>query len=105
MLGQCLGCLELLHRAFKPRAIDLDPLTAQQHQVLGAGEQGRDFLVGERLAVQRHAHVEIEQPVEPDADGGRAPTVAVTCGRAGRLARQDAGMRTTTPALSSSGTL
>ena len=33
------------------------------------------------------------------------PTVPVTCGRDGRLARHDAGMRTTTPALSRSGAL
>ena len=42
-------------------------------------------------------------PSSPTADGARLPTVAVTCGRAGRLARQDAGMRTTTPALSKLG--
>ena len=44
-------------------------------------------------------------PSRPRADGLRLPTVAVTCGRAGRLARQVAGMRTTTPAVSSSGRL
>ena len=40
------------------------------------------------------------------AEAGRAPcapTVAVTCGRGGRPALQVAGMRTTTPARSSSG--
>ena len=41
----------------------------------------------------------------PRSDGAFAPTVAVTFGRAGRLARQAAGMRTTTPACSSSGVL
>ena len=45
------------------------------------------------------------RPSRPMPDGGRAPTVAVTSGRAGRLARHEAGMRTTTPALSRSGTL
>ena len=44
-------------------------------------------------------------PSRPTEDGGRAPTVAVTCGRGGRFARQEAGMRTTTPAPSRSGTL
>ena len=29
------------HRAFQPLAIDLDPLAAQQHQAVGAGEQRR----------------------------------------------------------------
>ena len=41
----------------------------------------------------------------PWRTGLPAPIVAVTLGRAGRLARQVAGMRTTTPALSSSGAL
>ena len=40
----------------------------------------------------------------PSPDGALPPTVAVTCGRDGRLALQVAGMRTTTPARSSSGT-
>ena len=44
-------------------------------------------------------------PSRPVADGVAAPIVAVTLGRAGRLARQVAGMRTMTPALSSSGAL
>ena len=55
---------KLLQRALKALAVDLDPLAAQQHQRLGAGEQRRDLLGGERLAVQRHVHVEIEQTVE-----------------------------------------
>ena len=45
------------------------------------------------------------RPSRPIAEGVRAPTVAVTCGRAGRLVRQVAGMRRTTPAPSSSGAL
>ena len=44
-------------------------------------------------------------PSSPSAEGLRAPTVPVTCGRGGRLARHDGGMRTTTPARSRSGTL
>ena len=51
----------------KAAAIDLDPLTAQQHQRVGAGEQLGDFLVAERFAVERHGHVEIEQSVEAEA--------------------------------------
>ena len=44
--------------------------------------------------------------VQPERPTARAsPTVPVTCGRGGRLARQLAGMRTTTPARSSSGAL
>ena len=65
--SQSLRVLELPHRAFKTAAIDLDPLTAQQHQRVGAGEQPGDFLVAERFAVERHGHVEIEQSVETDA--------------------------------------
>ena len=37
----------------------------------------------------------------PSCDGALPPTVAFTCGRAGRFIRQLAGMRTTTPAASS----
>ena len=40
----------------------------------------------------------------PSCDGALPPTVAFTCGRAGRFMRQLAGIRTTTPALSSAGT-
>ena len=40
----------------------------------------------------------------PRRDGMLAPTLAVTCGRSGRFPRQFAGIRTTTPALSSCGT-
>ena len=40
----------------------------------------------------------------PDPDGVLRPTVPVTCGRGGRLPRHAAGMRTTTPAVSSCGT-
>ena len=40
----------------------------------------------------------------PSPEGAFPPTVAVTFGRAGRLARHVAGIRTTTPALSSCGT-
>ena len=43
-------------------------------------------------------------PGAPTPDGARRPTVPETLGRDGRLACQDAGIRTTTPALSSSGT-
>ena len=40
----------------------------------------------------------------PSPDGVLPPTLADTCGRGGRLARHVAGIRTTTPALSSCGT-
>ena len=67
---------ELPHRAFKPVAIDLDPLTAQQHQHVSAGEQRCDLRLGQRFAVERHGHVEIEQSVETDAATavGRQPS-------------------------------
>ena len=62
-----LGGVELFHCALKPRSIDLHPLTAQQHEVLGAGEQGRDLDLGEWLAIQHDAHLEIQQPIQPDS--------------------------------------
>ena len=40
----------------------------------------------------------------PSSEGGLVPTVPVTRGRGGRGPRQAAGMRTTTPAVSSCGT-
>lgn len=40
----------------------------------------------------------------PKCDGACPPTVAFTCGRAGRFIRQLAGIRTATPALSIAGT-
>ena len=58
---------ELFHCALKPRPIDLDPLTTQQHKVLSAGEQGRNLGLGEWLAIQHDAHLEIQQPVQPDS--------------------------------------
>jgi hypothetical protein len=39
----------------------------------------------------------------PNREGAPPPTVAFTCARAGRLMRQVAGIRTTTPAASSAG--
>ena len=42
-------------------------MTTQQHEVLGTGEQGRNLDLGEWLAVQHDAHLEIQQPVQPDS--------------------------------------
>jgi hypothetical protein len=36
-------------------------------EVLGAGEQGRNLGLGEWLAVQHDAHLEIQKPVQPDS--------------------------------------
>ncbi len=44
--GKRLGLAEPVHGLFEAGAIDLDPLAAQQHQVVGAGEQGRDLVLG-----------------------------------------------------------
>src|SRR5712672_2971612 len=70
---------------------------------LASSEVGATKRLGRGLAPR--ACSTSSSPSSPTADGARLPIVAVTCGRAGRLARQDTGMRTTTPALSSSGTL
>ena len=37
----------------EPGAIDFHPLAAQQHQVLGAGQQGGDLVLGQGFAVER----------------------------------------------------
>ena len=54
--------------------------------------------------VKADVHLEVEQRIVPSPDGGLPPTVAVTCGRDGRLARQAFGTRTMTPAASRRGT-
>ena len=72
-----LGRLELLHRASHPCAVDLDPFAAQQHEVLGAGEQGCDLDLGQRLAFQHHVHAKIQQTVQSD---GRWRAAADCCG-------------------------
>ena len=84
--------------------IDLDPLAAQQHETIGPASSSR---FPSRSAVRRPASRsrEIEHAVQPEDRRLRPPTVAATRGRAGRLARHLAGMRTMTPALSSSGRL
>ena len=89
--GSGRGCAE-------PLAVDLHPAAAQQHQVSVPASSRRDLGRGQRLAVERDVHAEVEQRRRGRAEGARPPTVAVTCGRGGRLARQPAGMRTTTPA-------
>jgi hypothetical protein len=90
-----LGRLELLHCASHPCAVDLDPFAAQQHEVLGAGEQSRDLCLGQRLAFSITSMRKLL--VSPMADGALLPMLrSLVVGR--RLARQVAGMRTTTPA-------
>ena len=67
------------------------------------GKEPLDLGRRQRLAVERHLHLEVEKSIDARVDGGLPPTVAFTWGRAGRFMRQLAGMRTTTPALSSAG--
>ena len=64
LFGQRLGLAELPHRAFKALPVDLNPLAAHQHQRVVAGEQRADLLVRQIIPVQRHRHVEIQQPIE-----------------------------------------
>ena len=84
-------------------AIDFDPASAHQVKAVRRGEQLLDLRLGQRFAVDGHAHLEVEQRFRTEPDGGLSPTVAVTCGRGGRLARQPAGTRTMTPAVSRRG--
>ena len=69
---QLLGFAEPAERALQPGPVHLHPLPAQQHQALGAGEQGADLLLGQGLAAERHCHVEVEQPVEAKLRGRAA---------------------------------
>ena len=68
-LRQLLGLAELPDRALEALAIDLHPLAAQQHQRVGAGQQRGDLLLAQRLAVQRHVHVEVQHAFEPERRG------------------------------------
>ncbi len=64
-----------------------------------------DFGGGRAFPVERDFHLEIEQRVLTDVPTAACPpTVPVTRGRGGRFPRHVAGIRTTTPAASSSGT-
>ena len=97
-LRQLLGLAELPDRALEPLAIDLDPLAAQQHQRVGAGQQRGDLLRAQRLAVQRHVHVEVQHAFEPErrglarADGAGHLRPRRTVGAPGRRhAHDDAG--------------
>ena len=62
--GQGFGVAETRHRLFETGAIDLDPLAAQERQSVRSGEQGGDFRLRQRFAVERRLDPEIEQPVE-----------------------------------------
>ena len=97
--AQLLGRPEPPQRAFQPFAVDLDPLAAQQHQAVGAGEQRPDLASLRVSPSSVMSTAKSSSASSPSLEGARVPTVAVTCGRAGRPARQVAGMRTTTPAL------
>jgi hypothetical protein len=95
---QRLGVAELGQRLFEPFAVELDPAAAQQRQAVGAGEQGADLRLGERLAVQRDGDREIQQSGEPQlgrrvaADGRRHARARRAAGvPAGRHAQDDAG--------------
>ncbi len=67
--GKGFGLAEPIHGFFEPGTIDFDPLAAQQHEVVGAGEQGCDLVLGEGFAIEDHAHAEIEHAFQ--SEGGR----------------------------------
>ena len=100
-----LGLPEPLHRPLEPLPIDLDPLAADERQPVrrrpGAPSPRRGSAVSPSsvTSMRKSSSASLPSPA-----GALPPTVAVTCGRGGRPARQVAGMRTTTPARSSSGT-
>ena len=74
----------------EPDSIHLDPLTAQQHQAISAGEQGGDLLCCEPLAVERHIHAEIQHTFEAKF-GWRARTDSRGDLRTGRAAGAPSG--------------
>ena len=93
------SCLEAVEHALQLLAVDLDPAAAHQRQPVRSGQQLADLGGGQRLAIERDVHAEIEQRRPGRAPTAASPpTVPVTRGRGGRLPRHAAGMRTTTPA-------
>ena len=96
--GKGFGLAEPIHGFFEAGTIDLDPLAAQQHEVVGAGEQGCDLVLGEGLAIEDHAHAEIEHAFQSEggrlatADGGGHSGTSRAVGTPGRgHANHDAG--------------
>ncbi len=49
--------------------VDLDPPSAHQVQAVGRGEELLDFRLGQRFAVERDAHLEVEQRLLAEARG------------------------------------
>ena len=44
-------------------AVHLDPFAFEQHQTVGGLQEGIEFRFGERLALERHLHFEIQQAI------------------------------------------
>ena len=86
LFGELLHLLEAAHRPVQTRTIDLHPLATQQRQRLGPSEQCGHFLGGERLTLQGHVHVEVEQGIKA-CPGWRTGANRGGDLRAGRAAR------------------
>ena len=51
---------------YRVLAIDLDPLPAEQNQILSAGKKGGNLVIRQRFPVEHDVHAEVEHRVEPD---------------------------------------
>ena len=63
--------LKVLQRRRKLLAVDLDPLTSNQREPFGLGEQFSDLAGIKRLAVERDVHAEVQQRVRSELRGRR----------------------------------
>ena len=102
--GNALDLAEIFHHSAQPLAVNLHPTPSNQREPIGLSQQLADL---GRVNVSPSSVTSMRKSSSaswPTPDSNLPPTLAVTCGRGGRFARQVAGIRTTTPALSSCGT-
>ena len=105
LLRRALHFAEALDGGLQALAIEFDPLPAHHCEAVRRRQQVADFGGGERFAIERDRPCgNRSSALCPNPDGAFPPTAPVTRGRGGRLPRHAAGMRTTTPAVSRSGT-
>ena len=104
LVRRLLDVAEVVEHAAQLFAVDLDPAPAHQRQSIRLGQQlfdlgGLSASPSSVTSIRKSSSASCPIPA-----GDLPPTMPVTRGRGGRLPRHAAGMRTTTPAASSSGT-
>ena len=99
-----LGFAEAVHHLLQVFPVQFDPAPSHQSQPICLRQE---FRISAAVSVSPSSVTSILKSSSascPNPDGGLLPTVPVTRGRGGRFPRHTAGIRTTTPAASSSGT-